>query len=350
MANTLWAALFGDGLWAFDGKEWQPLDIHLPAEAREITAMAATETPCGSERGEQDCGNIGREPGRSHLQKDEPTDHNCQALALFHGSLFISTLEDGLAVRTPTGWGHGRAALLSSNAPRQMVTFKDRLYLRHGNGRVDRFDGAHWEQNICGQLPRKQVSALAADENHLYAAQWGGWSEFDGQTWTHHLDLPALQGLPITALYPQDDTLWIGTQGRGLAQWNRIENKRRSLQWHDERGGLPDDWITALACMNGTLYAGTFVGGLAAWDGTRWQTAPALKGENITALEPDGNGGVFVASRTGLWHDDGAGALTPVRPASRFLDSETQALCRDKTGLWIGTRTGLFFCPNSSLR
>ena len=354
--NMLWAALFGDEIWAFDGKEWQPLNLNLPAEAREITAMAASGNVLwiGTRRAGlweyQEGTQAQVNPGGTwtqHLQKDEPTDHNCQALALFRGSLFVSTLEDGLAMRTPTGWGHGRAPLLSSDAPRQMVTFKDRLYLRHGNGRVDRFDGARWERDICGQLPRKQVSALAADENHLYAAQWGGWSEFDGRTWTHHLDLPDLQGLPITALCPQDDALWIGTQGRGLAQWNR---KEAGLTWHDERNGLPDDWITTLACVNGKMVAGTFVGGLAAWDGARWQTAPALKGENITALEPDGNEGLFVASRTGLWHNDGAGSLTPVRPASHFLDSETQALCRDKTGLWIGTRTGLFFCPAATLR
>jgi hypothetical protein len=342
--ETLWAALFGDNLWAFDGKKWQPLNFALPVEAREITAMAANGNTLwiGTRR-------AGLWEYRSgtwtpHLQKDEPVDHNCQALALYHGSLFVSTLEDGLAIRTPTGWGHGRDALLSSNAPRQMVVFKDRLYLRHGSGRVDRFDGAHWERNICGGLPRKQVSALAADKNRLYAAQWGGWSDYDGTSWTHHLDLPALQGLPITALCPQGDALWIGTQGRGLAQWNRNKNEE-GLKWHDERGGLPDDWITALACVDGTVYAGTFVGGLAAWDGANWKTALALKGENVTALEPDGTGGVFVATRTGLWHRDNNGSLAPVRPASRFLASETQALCRDDTGLWIGTRTGLFFCP-----
>lgn len=227
-----------------------------------------------------------------------------------------------------------------------MVTFGNSLYLRHGNGKVDRFANGSWERNACSQLPRREVSALAADERCLYVAQWGGWSEFDGQTWTHHLDLPDLQGLPVTALCPQNDTLWIGTQGRGLAEYSHSSH---TLRWHDERKGLADDWITTLACINNKIYAGTFVGGLAEWNGVAWTSPKELQGENVTALEPDASGGLFIATRHDVWHQTRDNGLRRLQSNSPGLCAEAQALCYVPGGLWIGTRAGLVFCTADTL-
>ena len=189
--------------------------------------------------------------------------------------------------------------------------------------------------------------AIAADGKRLTVAQWGGWSEWDGKVWKHYLNLPALQNLPIATLHPTGSTLWIGTQSRGVGEYSYATNK---LHWHDERHGLPDDWITCLARVNGVLYAGTFVGGLAWWDGERWATAPQLKGENVTALEPDGAGGLFIATRNGVWHRSAQGVLRRLNDDAKFLDSEAQALCGVPEGLWIGTRTGLFFVTGATLK
>ena len=58
---------------------------------------------------------------------------------------------------------------------------------------------------------------------------------------------------------------------------------------HDERSGLPDDWITTLArTASGDIYAGTFVGGLATRNNAGWFAAPELRGANVTALEKTG--------------------------------------------------------------
>ncbi len=344
---ALFAAVFGDGLWAWNNRQWARVNIDLPTEAREITTLAGSleHLWLGTRR----AGVWEYAAGRwiAHQLPHEPINHNCQALRMVGDSLWVSTLEDGMAVRAPTGWGHYNAGAISSNAPRQMVMFGSALYLRHGNGKVDRLRGGKWERNVCGALPRREVSALAADEHHLYAAQWGGWSEFDGQAWTHHLDLPELQGLPITALCPQSDKLWIGTQGRGLAEFSRPSH---TLRWHDERNGLTDDWITTLACVNGKIYAGTFVGGLSEWNGATWTSPTALKGENITALEPDNSGGLYIATRHDVWRETQDGLPHSLRPAFPAICSEAQALCRVPGGLWIGTRTGLVFCTDDTLR
>src|SRR5262249_4802461 len=94
-----------------------------------------------------------------------------------------------------------------------------------------------------------------------------------------------------------------------------------------------------------TLYVGTFVGGLAQWNGTKRTTAAELRGENVTAFAPDSAGGLWLATRTGLWHLAPSGHLARCGARARFLDTEIQALCATPGGLWVGTRTGLFFLP-----
>ncbi len=376
----LWAALFGDGLWELSDKgAWQHLDIGLPAEAREITALAADAKHgllwVGTRRAGVWRGELKTRQWTQFLQSDEPFDHNVQSLALFRGELMMSTLEDGLTMRGGAGWHHlssaeragalragrnaeeespnstlhaARPALsLSSVAPRQMVEFGGKLLLRHGNGKVDRFDGETWTRDVWARLPRPQVFSLAADRDRVYIGKWGGWSEWDGAQWTHFLRLPELQGLVVVALCADGDTLWIGTQSRGLAEYS---HKTGALRWHDERHGLPDDWITCLQKVGDTLYAGTFVGGLARLDpakgneaGARWTTASELQGENVTALEVDGKGGLYAATRNGVWHQAASGAPIKMNEQATWLDSEVQALCATPRGLWIGARTGLSF-------
>ena len=344
--DELWVAMYGEGIWSFDGDSWERVELNLPREARAITALTANGSTLWLGTNREGVWEYDAGEWRQHLQPEEPMDHNTQALAAYRGAVFASTLENGVAARTSSGWKSYRAPEMSTSVPRQMVEFHGRLYVRQGGGKVDCFDGNAWTRNVFPKLPRKEVSALASDGKRLYLAQWGGWSEWDGRRWTHFLKLPELQGVPITALLPDGDVMWVGTQRRGLAEVNR-----RSLQvrWHDERVGMPDDWITCLKRVADQLHAGTFVGGLATWDGHRWRTLPDLAGQNVTALEPDGVGGLFVATRFGLWHRDAEARLRRLNEDVAFLDTETQALLRVPTGLWIGTRTGLFFLTSNTL-
>ncbi len=344
---TLWAALYGDGLWersgAGPGDVWKAVLPGLPAEAREITALAARGNSVwvGTRRaGLWRHGPDGWHPETPPVQ--ESADHNIQSLASYDGCVYASTLQDGLVIKTPSGWHQVTVPTLSSAAPRQLLVFGRRLFVRHGSGVVDRWDGKRWARNVFAFLPRGGVSALATDGTRLYAAQWGGWSETDGHVWTHHLTLPALRGQIITALCPEGGTLWLGTQGRSVAEVSRAAG---TVRWHDERAGLTDDWITCLAQIGPTLCAGTFVGGLnclTAGSGPkqRWSAPAALHGANVTALAPDGAGGVWAATRTGVWHRSAGGQWAA---QAAFLEPEAQALLPVPGGLWIGTRTGLDF-------
>lgn len=341
--DVLWVALFGDGVWSFDGTGWHRLDLGLPPAARQITALIEDAHTHVLWAGTRRAGVWERREGKwsQHLQSDEPYSHNVQAVRVFRDMLVVTTLEDGVVVRTASGWRHYGADELSSNLPRQMVEFHGALYVRYSSEKVDRFDGARWQRDVFPALPRRQIISMAADADRLYLGQWGGWSEFDGQHWKHYLTLRQLQILPLMTLYPDGDRLWIGTENRGLAEF---QHSTGSLHWHDERQGLPDDWVTCLARCGGTLYAGTFVGGLAWQEGPqRWTVRPELRGQNVTALAPDAQAGLFIATRYGVWYREPAGAWSSLNGTVKLLDPEAQALCPTADGAWIGTRTGLFF-------
>jgi len=159
------------------------------------------------------------------------------------------------------------------------------------------------------------------------------------------LNVPELQGLPPMALWPDGDTLWFATQSRGIAEIERATDK---IRWHDERLGLPDDWITCLLKNGEAIFAGTFVGGLARWDNEKWHAVPELDGENVTALENDGKGGIFIATRHGVWQRGADGKMSPLHEHAPWLESEAQSLLKVPEGLWIGTRTGIFWLENKA--
>lgn len=341
--ERLWAALFGDGLWELEGQEWRRAPLELPPPAKEVTALAedAASICVGTRRA--GLWEYIEGAWRQHLQPDEPYDHNCQALSGYHGSLFAASLEDGLSALTGSDWSHLAAGTLSSDAPRQMAEFRGALYLRHGGGQVDRLVRGRWAHNVFRALPRKQVSALRVSDDRLYAGQWGGWSEFDGQAWTHYLKIPELQGLVVTCLLPDGGTLWVGTQGSGLVAFDR---RTRTARRFDERHGLTDDWITALARSGDRLYAGTFTGGLMVRVGDRWQRVLEVRGATITALASAGDRGLYVATRSGGYRITSTGKVERLEASAPYLDPELQALYPVTGGLWVGARTGVFFVPD----
>ena len=334
--NVLLVAVYGDGLWRFDGEIWTRGPI-VPDSAKEILSLAGDGKVLwiGTRRD-----GIFERDGASWKQwkmDEEPFGHNVQTLARFDGVLWASTLDDGLIARTGKGWRHVSPPQISSSAPRQMLSWHGKLYVRHGNGIVDAFDGSGWQRDALKSIPRRGVYALAGDDKRLLAAGWGGWSEWDGKSWTPFYDLPGLKGVPIMNMAMQGDDVWIGTQSRGLAKWTRATGE---LRFYDERDGLGDDWITALYVDGPRVWAGTFVGGLTVFEDGKWRAFDETKGTNVTAIVPNTDGGVWVTTRHGLFRASGHNAE---KVSEDWLDEEQQALCAGENGLWIGTRTSLDF-------
>lgn len=343
--NAVLAAIFGDDIWQWNGKAWARAGFNVPAAAREITALAQAADGTiwlGTRRA--GVWSLRGKTWTQHLQSGEPFAHNVQNLCGFRGALWASTLEDGLIVRDANGWKHIGKPEISSNAPRQLVVFRDKLYVRHSDEKVDCFDGTTWTRNVFDKLPRKQIISLAADGDHLYLGQWGGWSAWDGAKFSHFLKLPALQIVPLVQIVPDPKTgdLWLATENRGLFSWDARAQKLRHF---DERDGLPDDWITGVTRGGNRVYAGTFQGGVA-WrdDGeTRWHSS--IWKANISALASD-DSKVWVATRRSLFCADNDGELKACDARLAPDQREVQALWPAENGLWIGTRGGLLFRRN----
>jgi hypothetical protein len=338
--DKLVVSFYGDGLWTYDGTKWTPdkLNETMSSEAREITALTSNAESIflGTRRAGVwvHSGTTWKPLGAAW--DNEIFNANIQFLTTFQGVLWGSTLDDGLVIKGHNDWGHVTTPTISTTAPRQMVEWDNQLFVRHGSGVVDSFDGRNWTRDALKTIPRKGVYALAGDGDLLYAAGWGGWSEWNGRNWTPHFDVPELSGVPLMGLLADGEILWIATQSRGLGRYNRTS---KEFRWFDERDGLPDDWVTALTKFDGHIYAGTFVGGLARLDGEKWVTYDELKGENVTSFAVEGNT-LVTATRSGVWRIEGDKA-TKVKKS--WLDSEVQALAPGVNGLWIGARTSLNF-------
>ena len=271
-----------------------------------------------------------------HVDLNEPSGNSIQALAEFEGSIYASTLADGLSRYSKGKWS--LITGLSSTAPREAVTFKGALWLRHANGAVDRFKDGKWEAGILKSvLPRKEARFLATDGKRLFVAQWGGWSVFDGDTWKHDLKRPELAGVATTCLFPDGDRLWIGTQGKCLAVADLNSEK---VEWIDERSGMTDDWVTCLAKLGEDVFVGTFVGGLVKVSRGGAKPLEMTKGENVTCLSQFG-GALLVATRSKVYSFNGYN-LTVADTILPQGQAEVQSLLSTDSGLWIGTRTGLY--------
>ena len=183
-----------------------------------------------------------------------------------------------------------------------------RLAVREADGTVT-LDGV-------GVRTSRTSTAIAADGDRLLVGTIGGFYDGDRPVFP-----PALAGVVVTALLADAHTVWLGTQGRGLAE---IDRRTGALKWHDERNGLGDDWITCLGCdERGRLVAGTFVAGAYVLDG-RWSPVPGTAGTCVSGVD-----GSWVATRSGTF-----------KAGVRVDPTEATALLVEGNEVWIGTRTG----------
>jgi len=352
--SCIWAAMFGDGIWSYGGAHWSKVSLDLPQAAWDVTALAVSgqKVAVGTRRN----GVWERIDNLWHqsIAANEPVSGDCQAMAVYRDSLYVSTLEDGLALFENGHWTTVPPYSLSSNAPRDLVVSGNELYVRNGNGMVDLFDGTAWSKNVlAGKLPRKEASCLAAAGDTLLVGQWGGWSAFGPHGAEHHLDIADLQGVPVTSLLSggtSDADLCIGTQGHVLAHMDSVLGKP---VWFREQQGLSDDWITCLA-SGSTVYAGTFVGGLCHGTAGKAPWQASLARENVTCLLPAPNDNVYIGTRHGLWMmKDKSDSSDPPQlvVCSGVLgkDSEVQSMAAARQCLWIGTRTGIISIPWSAV-
>jgi ligand-binding sensor domain-containing protein len=172
----------------------------------------------------------------------------------------------------------------------------------------------------------------------------GGLARFDNGHWQTYTTANTKGGLPsnfITALAPGSDGIWVGTNV-GLARLDKDDGWQTYTK-AETKGGLPSDGIRALALgSDGALWIGTD-GGLARLDKDGlWKTY--MTG-GVTRLARGGDGAIWIASGGSLTRLDKDGRQQPFNvpnlrddlPESDFIN----ALAPGLGGvLWIGTFLG----------
>jgi ligand-binding sensor domain-containing protein/tRNA A-37 threonylcarbamoyl transferase component Bud32 len=212
----------------------------------------------------------GRSWGPPPIPPLELESHDIQSLAGNHkGDLFVGLLDHGLAYFDGEGW-----TIFSSE------------------------DG----------LPGQHVVDLLWAEDGLWVTSGGGVVRFDPQM-DGPETVPELREWSIYAMHQtgEGDVWFAGDEGairfhRDTDDWQQFE---------PAPGALPARRVTDIVEDETGLWFGTYGGGVAFYDGSRWETRATddeLGGNSIQAILQDGEGAIwFTSEPTGLSRYDPAG-------------------------------------------
>jgi ligand-binding sensor domain-containing protein len=340
---SIWAAVYGDGIWTYDGKAWKKIQAPQGIELTDVTFLFRERGVLwvGTRRG--GAYEVTSEGWNPVPRSSEPAAHQVHSLAWNGGSIYVGTANDGIVSYDGKAWAHATTPAISSNAPGSLYAWGSELVVGQGSAGLDRFAAGKWTSRAFAEgMPKRGAFFFASEANRLFVSQVGGWSEFDGTSWTAHLNEPDLQNMAPTALLPFQGKVWIGTQGKGLAE---ADTATRKLRWSAENAGFKDDWITCLASARGRVFAGTFTGGCMVYDGVAWSSLDPLTGMHVTDLEEDGKGGLYISTLDNLWHWTGVEGVQSLGKRHPGVRGGIAALAMSPKGLWVGTNEGIYLLP-----
>ncbi len=199
-------------------------------------------------------------------------------------------------------------------------------HAQDARGSIERRDG----------LPSDGVTALASDGETLWIGTIRGLARWqEGQAAT--VEFP-LDEHHVLALHNGESGLWVGTAD-GIA---RLTDGAWQT-WQAGDAGLRSDWGTSFAEHQGTLYLGTYGGGVQRWTGSQWQSVGADAPLQITALTSSGPT-LWAGTPRGLWAWNGS---TWNQTSLNEENPSISALTLTENALWAGTEAGLFRQPLS---
>lgn len=223
------------------------------------------------------------------------------------------------------------------------VATADGLARHDGRGfRVWRHDPAD-----PGSLPGNYITAVHVDgRDQVWVAVEGrGLAVLDRQRrrFRHHAD-----ATNVWALASDADALWYGSFDGGVSRLGHGETSAGG-HWSGEESGLPADTILALRFdAGGTLWAGT-TEGLARRSGERFETVALPGGDPqpiIYSITPEGRA-LWIGARSGIFRVEPDGRVTAPRWSGRFgAGNAAFAVEPDGDGgHWIATQQGLWNVP-----
>ncbi|KLI98505.1 transcriptional regulator [Luteimonas sp. FCS-9] len=200
----------------------------------------------------------------------------------------------------------------------------------------------HWPMAALGGGTARPTAMIRLDDGRLLVgfADGGVVQLAPGSDRPQRLRFDQPPRSAITRFHQgQSGAWWIGTYTSGLYRARPLSSVIR----YDGAGlGEMRDWsspsIRAIRRDGARMLIGSD-GGLHLRDGQGpWRAVPALATASVRALEPDGTGGWWVGTLSGLHRLHRDGGLEPVEG---LRDPRIDALLRAGDTLWVGTRSGL---------
>jgi ligand-binding sensor domain-containing protein/two-component sensor histidine kinase len=241
--------------------------------------------------------------GRSEgLPSDEPTVLHQDA----RGQIWIGYHDSGLVA-----WSPGKLRLYTTDdglPSNEMFAIRDTRagdLLIASRGGVSRLHQGHfvnyWVPDPVGR--RVVYDVLEDTRGHLWAATASGVYEFDGALWREALDQRGFSGIfAVTLAQGRDDSIWAGTLSDGL--WRLPAGGGGSTTIYTTENGLGSNKMRSLYLdAENTLWIGTQGGGLAALrDGAfhNFTARDGLLSDTIAHIEDDGKGSLWLSTPRGI--------------------------------------------------
>jgi serine/threonine protein kinase/ligand-binding sensor domain-containing protein len=352
----LWAGSHGGerGLNYFDGRRWGPPPIPpLPVESPNVTVLAGSE---------EDGLFVGLEN---------------QGLALFDGqSWSVLTSADGLpgdevldALLTDDAlWVSFYPALVRLDlvtGATEVYTQTD-IYAMHqttdgklwfgGEWRALRFDPdtGDWQEfeTYPGPLPGWMVTDIVGEEDRLwFGTSGGGVASYDGSRWETWATDEEVGGNWIEAIRQDEGgVLWFTHPGSGLS---RYDPDRESWQVFGEAEGALDWPSVPDVDSNRNLWLGEY-GGLLRYDDQGWQrfTPPELEDVEVYWIEIGPDDVQWLVTDHGLMrHNPATGEWATYTPADHpIIDDIWSILASSDGAVWLGGEEGLVRFDGSTWR
>mgnify|MGYP000088199132 CR=1 FL=1 len=184
------------------------------------------------------------------------------------------------------------------------------------------------------ELVNEWVYGLDVDsQQRVWIGTEGGVNMFDGktwETWTHKDGLGAdnEQNLPLST-------------NTGLGTRSRHDLSILSM---DQQTYNPDYVFTLTVAEDGDVWAGTWGGGVARFDGKIWTnytTKDGLAGNIVYSVAQDEKGGMWVGTNAGLSYFDGKDWHMFTK-SDGLLDNNIYSVAPSANGkVWVGSRSGV---------
>jgi DNA-binding NtrC family response regulator/ligand-binding sensor domain-containing protein len=176
--------------------------------------------------------------------------------------------------------------------------------------------------------PGKQVTAGPGTQRVVGRGR-GHWRTFDATD-----GLPG--GIIRAILQDPEGTLWIGTFGGGLSRYDGQQFRRFGA-----KDGLPSPLVQSVALAHdGSLWIGTYGNGIYHYEGQRFRnltTADGLVSDHVLRVLQDREGCLWVGTVRGLGRWDGSGFSSFTTQDGLPADG-VHAIFQDRAGcLWVGT-------------